>query len=138
MHPLMTVMNADLPAALRNRTVTVTESAPAVTETVAVVSERRDYLMTDATHWSWSQLRDYVVAEIEARFGAIPRDTRKEAGIFRRFLTTWGAQSGPIAKCAFEEYDGWWQNAPISITRFCRGSDPYFAAVIAQRLSPAG
>ena len=33
--------------------------------------------------WGWQDLRDYVVAQIEARGGAVVRDPKKEAAIFK-------------------------------------------------------
>ena len=84
--------------------------------------------------WSWEQMRDYVVGQIEARWGARPRDPLKESGIFKGFVGRWGAQSEPIAKTAFEVYNGLWNGAPVSVERFAKGSDPYFAEVIAKNL----
>lgn len=106
-----------------------------VEETVKVIpkaSTSRAYL--GKTDWAWDDLRDYVVAEIEARFGAFPRDSRKESGIFKSFLARWPEQAQAIAKYAFEVSDGRWAGAPISVNRFCKGSDPYFAQVISERL----
>jgi len=129
----------DVPYSVRRQQsqTATTEVTPQVTQTVAVaVSERRDYVATDSTSWSWSQLRDYVIAQIETRRGgSIPRDAVKEAAIFRRFLTQWGEQAGPIAEHAFTVCDGWWKNAPISVNRFTKGSDPYFAQPIVDRLA---
>ena len=114
-----------------------TAAAPTVVETVTVTqlpSEARGYLSRPVEQWSWSDLRDYVVAEIEARFGTFPRDSKKEFGIFSRFHKTYGEQAGKIAKHAFEVADGYWANAPISVNRFTKGSDPYFAEPILARL----
>ena len=57
-----------------------------------------------------------------------------EFGIFSRFHKTYGEQAGKIAKHAFEVADGYWANAPISVNRFTKGSDPYFAEPILARL----
>lgn len=106
-----------------------------VEETVRVIhkpSTSRAYL--GKAEWAWDDLRDYVVAQIEDRFGAFPRDSRKEAGIFKSFLARWGGQARPIAEYAFEVTDGRWGGAPISVNRFCKGSDEYFARVISARL----
>jgi hypothetical protein len=110
-------------------------TAPTVVETVTVTtlpSEARGFLSRDDAQWSWSDLRDYVVHEIERRFGTFPRDAKKEFGIFSRFVKEHGEQAAAIAKYAFEVCDGWWQGAPISVNRFCKGSD--FAAPIKQSL----
>lgn len=106
-----------------------------VEESVTVTrhpSTSRAYL--GKTEWAWDDLRDYVVAEIETRFGAFPRDSRKESGIFKSFLARWGSQAQAIARFAFEVEDGRWGGAPISVNRFCKGSDPYFAEKIVARL----
>lgn len=137
----------DVPYSVRRQQsqIATTEVTPQVTQTVAVaVSERRDYVATDSTSWSWSQLRDYVIAQIETRRGGpIPRDAVKEAAIFRRFISPpkpdgsggWGKLAGPIAEHAFTVCDGWWMNAPISVNRFTKGNDSYFAQPIADRLA---
>ena len=95
-------------------------------------SASRAYL--GKSDWSWDDLRDYVVAQIEERFGPFPRDSRKESGIFKSFLARWEGQAQGIARYAFEVADGRWGGAPISVNRFCKNSDPYFAQVIAERL----
>ena len=83
------------------------------------------------TVWGWRELRDYVVIEIERRYGAFPRDQRKEYGIFNSFVNRWGAEDAQaIARYAFEMLDGRWAGAPISIFRFCKGSDDFFARPI--------
>lgn len=114
---------------------------PVITETVTVTplpSESRTHLLADAGAWGWSELRDYVVSEIEKRFGAFPRDQKKEYGIFSRFAREHGPHAALIARHAFEVCDGWWANAPISVNRFCKGSDPYFALPIKERLMDIG
>lgn len=114
---------------------------PTVVETVTVTplpSESRTHLLKPEGEWSWSELRDYVVAQIEARFGAFPRDSRKEHAIFTRFIKDHGSHAPAIARHAFDVCDGYWAGAPISINRFCKGSDPYFAAPIVARLLDVG
>lgn len=115
-----------------------TVAAPVVVQTVTVqpVASRTDMLVADE-HWTWTELRDYVVAQIESRFGAFPRDSKKEYGIFNRFIKDHGARGVLAAKTAFEVYDGWWNGAPISINRFAKGSDPYFVTPILARLDDA-
>jgi hypothetical protein len=78
----------------------------------------------------WRQLRDYVTAQIEARFGSQVVDPVKEAAVFKRFVSTWGDRAMEIARLAFDHYDGVWASAPVSVNRFCKKSDPFFAEVI--------
>lgn len=110
---------------------------PAVTSTVTTrrPSASKTHLTSMSSTWKWDQLRDYVVDRIEKRHGPFPRDAKKEYGIFNGFVSRWGAQAGPIAEFAFEECGGIWKGAPISVNRFCKASDPYFATEIAARLS---
>lgn len=82
--------------------------------------------LTSVGGWEWRELRDYVVAEIEKRFGPQPRDAKKEASIFKSFLSRHD-DAVEIAKYAFEITDGWWAGAPIGVNRFCIASDAYFA-----------
>lgn len=87
------------------------------------------------SEWKWFDLRDYVVREIEERFGPIPnRDVFREKGIFASFLKRWGVMAAPIARHAFEIQDGYHAGKPIDLFRFCKGSDPYFGSVISERL----
>lgn len=90
--------------------------------------------LTATSVWGWEQLRDYVVGEIQSRWGARPRDPLKESGIFKGFVNRWGAQSEPIARAAFEVYNGVWNGAPVAVERFAKGSDPYFAEVISKNV----
>lgn len=112
--------------------------APAVVETVTVrlkPSEKTAFVVSDEKDWAWDNLRDYVVAEIESRFGAFPRNFIREAAIFKSFLSRWGVAAPAIARSAFEVHDGMWKGAPVSVNRFCVGSDPYFAAPLAERIA---
>jgi hypothetical protein len=110
-----------------------------VVETISVVvgpSTSRGYLMKPDSAWTWSDLRDYVVAEIERCSGTFPRNQRKEQGIFSRFIAEFGpTDSAAIARHAFEVCNGWWGNAPISVNRFCRASDDFFSRPILARIS---
>lgn len=115
-------------------------AAPTVVQTVSVEhAPARSDLLTDAENWTWMELRDYVAAQIIERFGPFPRDSRKEHAIFSRYVATFGAKdAAAVAQYAFgPACDGWWGKAPISITRFCKGSDPYFTAPILARLADA-
>lgn len=107
-----------------------------VTETVVArrPSEHHTFDASDAEKWDWRQVRDYVIVEIEKRFGPVDCPSGKQFGVFSAFAGRWGALAGPIAKYAFEISDGIWNGTPITVNRFAKGSDPYFAAVIADRL----
>lgn len=116
----------------------IVTTSPGVTETLTVtpaLSESRTHLLKPVEHWGWVEIRDYVVAAHEERFGSFPRDQRKEYGIFTRFAKEYGSDAGRIAQYAFETCDGWWMNAKVTVFRFCKGSDPYFATPILNRLN---
>lgn len=117
-------------------------TAPVITETVTVTpaaSEARAFLGKPDSSWSWSDLRDFVVAGIERCHGVFPRDQKKEYGIFSRFFKEYGPeQSAAIARYAFGPVcNGMWANAPISVNRFTKNSDPYFARPILDLLAAA-
>jgi hypothetical protein len=128
--------------------VSVVEEAPVITQTVTArrIDESVGYLTKkDDADWEWDDLRDYVIHEIESRHGAQVRDSRKESGIFKSFLGRYGVADTDgkidatipvkIAKTAFGPvYNGMWRSAPIAVTRFTKGSDPYFADIILSRL----
>ena len=84
--------------------------------------------------WGWQDLRDYVIREIEKRHGPQVRDPRKEQAIFKGFMTRWPDQAVAIARSAFNVHDGMWKSAPISVNRFCKASDPFFAEILAARI----
>jgi hypothetical protein len=109
------------------------------TEKVVAGSVSKTYL-TGSEHgidWTWEQIRDFVVAGIEQNVGYFPRNPLTESGIFKSFKSRWGDLAGPIAIYSIDVAGGWWQNAPISVNRFCKGSDAYFSAIIAERLESA-
>lgn len=108
------------------------EAVPEVVEQAkAIPVTGTAYVAKEASQWGWSDLRDYIIGEIEARHGAQVRDPKKEAGIIKSFMTRWGTeQAVRIARTSFDVHDGMWRGAPISITRFCKASDQWFAAVI--------
>lgn len=115
----------------------IVDTVPAVTETVRVVqtpSQAGAYIMKADAEWGWQDLRDYVIREIEKRHGPQVRDAKKEMAIFKGFMSRWPEQSVAIARSAFNVHDGMWKSAPISVNRFCKASDEYFAAVLAARL----
>lgn len=116
---------------------TIAEPVPVVRESVSVqVHQRKDFIATDSSSWTWSQLRDYVITAIEAKEGGpVPRiEEYKERSIFQGFLARHKELAGPIAQHAFEVCDGMWKGSPIGVRRFCSGSDEYFADVIKARL----
>jgi hypothetical protein len=137
----MTLLNFDTDLDAQGvASMVVRTTAPVVTETVTVhqqPSQRTQYVAKPEETWAWDDLRDYVVREIEQRFGVFPRDSKKEYGIFHAFCGRWADQAPAIARFAFEVEDGRWAGAPISINRFCKNSDPFFAEVIAKRLAEA-
>lgn len=134
----MSLMN--FPPAVKTASTTqqIVTQAPVVTETVRLSpepSQSRTDLLRSEDAWGWSEVRDYVVSEIEARFGAFPRDSKKEYGIFNRFCRTFGSDAPRIARYAFEVADGRWKGSPIGIQRFCKGSDAWFSEPILERLN---
>lgn len=107
---------------------------PAMTRPVAATAASD--LLDIPMNWDWRQLRDYVMRSIAERHGPQPAgDEVRIQSIFRSFAQRWGNQAGPIARFAFEDQDGFWRNAPVAISRFTKGNDPYFAGPIAERLA---
>lgn len=111
-------------------------------KTEPVVSERvhitpvsgASYLLKEDTAWTWEDLRDYVMGQIEEFHGPQLRNAMKESAIFKGFKARHGDKAVGIARFAFEQQRGMWQRAPISVNRFCKGSDPYFSDPIKNRL----
>lgn len=116
----------DDPVPVVDESVKVHNLAPPPTASVLLAADQE---------WGWRELRDYVVAQIVDRHGVFPRNEKKEAGIFKAFCTRWGTAAPVIARFAFEQMDGFWMGAPISVNRFCKGSDPYFAERILKHLN---
>lgn len=111
-----------------------TVASPVVRETVRVTPVAgAAYLMKEDKDWTAEDLRDYAMGQIEAIHGPQVRNSVKETAIFRSFLGR-HEKAVAIVRFAFEVQRGMWQRAPISANRFCRGSDPFFADVIAARL----
>lgn len=118
--------------ARQNKTETV---VPVVTERVTVTAVAgASYLLKEDGQWSWEDLRDYVMGQIEQYHGPQVRNAVKEASVFRSFLARHGEQAPAIARFAFEVSRGMWQRAPIAVNRFCKASDVYFADPIKKRL----
>lgn len=123
---------------VRHEPAEVVTEVPTVVERVTIrplpTAHGAAHLTKADEEWDWEALRDYVVRAIEQRHGPFPRNFKTEHSIFKSFVSRWGKQAPAIARYAFEVCDGMWSNAPISINRFCKGSDQYFAAVINSRL----
>jgi hypothetical protein len=114
----------------------VEQMVPVIHEQVTIrrPESRVTDVCKDPAIWSWEDLRNYVVRSIETIHGPFPREAPKENAIFRSFVDRWGRQAGPIARFVFEDCQGMWRGAPVRVTRFCKASDSYFAAPIAERL----
>lgn len=100
-----------------------------------VSSSTKTHLLADGTAWSWQQIRDYVISEIEMRQGAQAYESQKLIGIFKGFVSRWGDQASTITRYAFEVCDGVWVGRPVTVTSWCKKADPFFAEPIAERLS---
>lgn len=119
--------------------VEVRSEAPAVVKqevTTAPVGRTESvYLTKRPSEWTWQDLRDYVITESEKRFGPQVRDPKKETGVFKGFVSRHGIEDAVmVAMAAFEVYEGIWRKAPVTVNRFCRNSDEFFANVILARL----
>lgn len=126
--------DATAPATVTRRPTVVQTVQPVVEQVVLRPSQSAGFVMRTEGEWGWSDLRDYVIREIEARHGVQVRNPKTEASIFRSFITRYPETYVAIAKAAFEVHNGMWRNAPISVNRFCKASDPYFADVIVKNL----
>lgn len=94
------------------------------------------HTMKPDAEWEWRDLRDYVMREMESVHGPQVRDSLKEKSIFSSFIKRHGAVDAvAVARYAFGFSKGMWANAPISVNRFCKASDPFFADPIKQRLA---
>lgn len=111
----------------------VEDTARPVEQARAIPVRGASYVARKDGSWGWSDLRDYIFTEIEARHGIQVRDPKKEASIIKSFMSRWGTDAVRIARTAFDVHDGMWGGAPISINRFCRASDQWFAAVIVEK-----
>ena len=69
------------------------------------------------------------------RWGPQRRDPIREASIFKSFVGRWGVDAKVISQYVFEIADGFWMGSPVTINRWTKGSDPYFATVIIQKLA---
>jgi len=94
----------------------------------------RHYSETPDAEWTWEHLRDYCVDQIILAHGKFPRIPVRENATFQRFAKDWGTDAPKIARYAFEVCGGRWAGAPIAVSRFCRGSDDFFARPIVDRI----
>lgn len=132
-------MLLDLSPAAYGRTIPTHVPNPAVTPAAMPPAPRRAVtdLLDSTENWTWQQLRDYVLRACAERHGPAPVDDIKTSAIFKAFHARWGTLAGPIARFAYQQQDGYWRSAPVTPTRFCKASDDYFAAPIAERLTSA-
>lgn len=120
---------AEVPQVQERVTVTPLEEAP---EPVPAPEPSAPEIHAPASTsaFEWERVRDYVLEQVLTA-GPVPRDVRKENTIFMAFVGRWGDLSMKIARYAFEQAQGEWLGAPISVNRFHKTSDPIFAAKIA-------
>jgi hypothetical protein len=124
----------------QTRSLTVKTAVPTVVERVTITPRPAEvptaYLAQPAEKWSWEDLRNYVIDQIQKYHGPQLRNPITEAAIFKGFLARHGANSARIAKQAFSERGekGMWVSAPISVNRFCKNQDPFFALPILAKL----
>lgn len=97
-------------------------------------NESVTHLLIKPEAWGWEQLRDYVITQSEKQHGRQPRNPLKEKAIFQSFANRWGDKASAIAQFAFEVQKGVWHRAPITVNRFAKNSDPFFAEVIVEQL----
>lgn len=111
-----------------------TTVSQSVTITERVEIRPVGYQFKPDDQWGWQELRDYVVAQVEQRFGPFPRDLPKEVSIMKSFTERFGSNAPRIARAAYEVHKGMWGGAPIRLTRFTRASDAWFAVKILEDL----
>jgi hypothetical protein len=123
----------ELPFGTPHSTIVMTPPPAAPTKLANIVAPAVS--RTDLTGGEpWEQVRDYVVSQIEERWGPMPRNPIKEKAIFSSFANRYGDKAMPIARAACETHRCEWRSAPLSVSRFTKGCDPYFAEVLAQRV----
>lgn len=134
----MTLVNFDDDVAeTTTSSASVSTTVPVATQvatTRLVPSASSKHVLKPVEAWGWEEVRDYVVSSIETIHGPFPRNFKTEGSIFKSFCNRWGAQAGPIAQMAFTHFEGMWKGSPISVNRFCIGSDKYFSQPLADRL----
>jgi hypothetical protein len=98
-----------------------------------MIEQRSDLLTPE---WGWRELRDYVDASLR-RLG-LPAETRESAqvaGIYKGFIARWGAFGAEqIARYVMDVERGVWMGQPVDASRFTKGADTWFGAIIAGRL----
>lgn len=117
----------------------ITQGNPFEVTTTVQVSHpttEQSYMLKDESSWTWSDLRDYIVTKSTQLFGPPLRDPAKESTILKAFISRHGIEKAVlVAMAAYEVYGGVWMSAPVTVTRFTRNNDPYFADVILARVS---
>jgi hypothetical protein len=116
-------------------TAVVPPATPATPVARPVGRDSSAHIGKPESEWDWHDLRDYAMVEMERCHGPQVRDAAKERSIFGAFIKRHGpTDSAAIVRYAFGFCKGMWNNAPISVNRFCKASDQYFAEPIKQRL----
>lgn len=96
----------------------------------------RDTLGVGEPH---QQLLDYIVRNIVIRWGEFPRVIEKDEAIIKSFYSRFGHDDAwRVARAACESYGCVWNKSPLTVLRFTRNSDPYFAKVILEALGTTG
>lgn len=85
------------------------------------------YLLKQDDEWTWSDLRDYVMHELEERHGPQTVNAVTQASTFKGFMKRHETRSAEIARYAMETCRGRWYGNPITVNSFCKNSDPTFA-----------
>jgi hypothetical protein len=132
----MPLVNFDTELDEQQVTEIVIDQRVGASDKVEVRRGGKRFLLKPDAEWAWQDLRDYVVNEIEQRTGPFPSSPEKLIGIFKSFFARWGDKAVPIARFIFEVCDGRWAGSPVTVNRFAKNSDPYFAGKIATRLAP--
>lgn len=107
-----------------------------ITSTIEVVpvGVGQSWRLRPEAEWGERELRDYIAAQMAERGVASPMEPWRELTVVKSFLKRHGAKSVRIARYVFERLDGNWRGQPVTFSRFCKGSDPYFAEPIARAL----
>lgn len=84
--------------------------------------------------WTERDLRDYIASQMADRGVASTMESFRELTVVKAFQKRHGAQAVRIARYVFERLDGNWRGQPVTFSRFCKGSDAYFAEPISRAL----
>ena len=97
---------------------------------VAEVSERTAGLVQlPAAQWSAADLTGFIREEI-ARLHGEQLPCPEEDQILDGFAGRFGADGVVIARRAFEDHQGIWRWAPVTVRRFGPGQDDFFALAL--------